>query len=75
VLTQYRKRNRGNIGICPPSCDEPHGEATDSRAVTGLEQRGSLANPDMERTEVKNAFELCFCCGGGLSYVFKAVPV
>jgi hypothetical protein len=33
VLTEYRKRIRDNIQICQPSCDEPHGEATDSRST------------------------------------------
>jgi hypothetical protein len=32
VLTRYRKRNTENIGIPPPSCGEPLGEATDSRS-------------------------------------------
>jgi hypothetical protein len=32
VLTQYRKFYRGNIGICPPSCCEPLGEATDYKS-------------------------------------------
>jgi hypothetical protein len=53
VLTQYWKIYRDNIAGHPPSCDEPHGEATASSRVTEFEHRGSLTNLDMERTEVK----------------------
>jgi hypothetical protein len=56
VLTRYRKRNTGNIPGYPPSCGEPHGEATDSKfEVAKFELRKPLANPDMERTEEKKA--------------------
>jgi hypothetical protein len=57
VLNQYRKRNRWNIAGFPPSCGEPLGEATtDYRLqVAEFEHRDSLANPDMERTQVKKA--------------------
>jgi hypothetical protein len=48
-----------NIGICPPSCGGPLGEATDyGLQATGLEQRGPLlANLDIygEKEAKKNA--------------------
>jgi hypothetical protein len=36
VLTQYRKLNTENIGISPPSCGEPHGEAIRLPGPSGI---------------------------------------
>jgi hypothetical protein len=54
VLTKYRKRNTDNIVGYPPSCGDPLGPRRSyGLQVTEFEHRGPLANPDMERTEVK----------------------
>jgi hypothetical protein len=72
VLNQYRKRNRENIGICPPSCGEPLGEAADYKSPSS--SSGSPWRIPIWREQRckksgclgrKAVGEMCFCWEGG----------